>query len=337
MQVAGLVAGGLSGLVSAASAQVHDADVGINQSYQQTSDLSADLQQADFSARAFYFGATDYTAPGTLTIPGPDTRPLIDQGYSTPELGYQQTFINGAASLTDAQAVYQTGTYAFDLPAGAQPDASFSINYTGNAFPNVPLVTNLSTLQSLNAADSVTFDLNGMTASPNATDFFIFFFVYNSTTNALAYSSGTLPDTTTDIVVPGGILAAGQGYYFNLLYSDRIVSTDDITLTQFYDIDTAGNFATTAGTVPEASTWAMMLLGFAGTRFRGLSQVAQGRPRLTAAPLCSCSQTHPGQGKTTLEEVGSAIVDFRSVHLRDLQRPPNVDRRHSIARHVRNG
>jgi hypothetical protein len=123
----------------------------------------------DGSAWAFYFGATDYTAPGTLTIPGPDTRSLIDQGYSTPELGYQDTFINGAASLMDAQAVYQTGTYAFDLPAGAQPDASFSINYTGNAFPNVPLVTNLSTLQSLNAADSVTFDLNGMTASPNAT------------------------------------------------------------------------------------------------------------------------------------------------------------------------
>jgi hypothetical protein len=268
-QVAGLVAAGLVGLVSAASAQVHDADVGINQSYQQTSDSSADLQQADFSARAFYFGATDYTAPGTLTIPGPDTRPLIDQGYSTPELGYQQTFINGATSLTDAQAIYQTGAYAFDLPAGAQPQASFSINYTGNAFPNVPLVTNLSTLQSVNAADSVTFDLNGMTASPNATDSFIFFFVYNSTTNALAYSSGTLPDTATDIVVPGGVLAAGQGYYFNLLYSDRIVSTDDITLTQFYDIDTAGNFATTAGTVPEASTWAMMLLGFAALGFLG--------------------------------------------------------------------
>ena len=267
IQVAGLAAAGVVGLAGAASAQVHDADVGINQGYQQSSNSSADLLQADFSTRSFYYGATDYTAPGTLTIPGPDTRSLIVQGYPTPELGYQDTFINGASSLTDAQAVYKTGSYDFDLPAGDQPTALYSINYTGNAFPNVGLVTNLSTLQNLNAADDVTFDLNGMIVSSNATDAFIFFYVYNSTTNALVYSATGvgLPSTATDIVVPGGTLAAGQGYYFNLLYSDRIVSTNDagIVLTQFYDIGTGGDFGT-AGAVPEPSTWAMLLTGFLG-------------------------------------------------------------------------
>ena len=182
IRLAGLSAAGLLGLIGVASAQVHDADVGINQGYQQTSDSTADLLQADFSARAFYNGATDYTAPGTLTIPGGSTRSLNDQGYGTPELGYQETFINGASSLTDAQAVYQTGSYDFDLPAGDKPEAKYSINYTGNAFPNVGLVTNLSALQGLNPADNATFNLNGLTTSPNATDSLIFFYIYNATT-----------------------------------------------------------------------------------------------------------------------------------------------------------
>ena len=112
----------------------------------------------------------DYTAPGTLTIPGggANTRPLADQGYSVPELGFQDTF-TGPTPLADAQAVYQTGTYTFDLPAGSQPEAIVSQSYAGDAFPNVPLVTNLSTLQNLNAATFVTFDFEPMVVSPNAT------------------------------------------------------------------------------------------------------------------------------------------------------------------------
>jgi hypothetical protein len=79
----------------------------------------------------------------------------------------------------------------------------------------------------------------------------------------LAYYSGALPTDTTDIVIPADTLAEGVSYYFDLVYDDRIVSsTDDgsITLTQFYDIGTTGDFST----VPEPSTWAMLLVGFGG-------------------------------------------------------------------------
>jgi hypothetical protein len=133
----------------------------------------------------------------------------------------------------------------------------------------VPLVTNLSALQDLNPTDSVTFDLNGMMVSPNATpgDNYIFFYIYNASTNALVYSDIGLDPTTGDIVVPGGTLASDTSYYFNLVYDDRIVDTSNpsLTLTQFYDIGTTGDFAT----VPESSTWAMMLIGFAGLGFAG--------------------------------------------------------------------
>ncbi len=63
IQVAGLAAAGVVGLAGAASAQVHDADVGINQSYSRAAIRPADVLQADFSARSFYYSATDYTAP----------------------------------------------------------------------------------------------------------------------------------------------------------------------------------------------------------------------------------------------------------------------------------
>jgi hypothetical protein len=90
---------------------VQNADVGIDQSYNQLTDSTYQLDEAYFSARAFYAGSGDYTAPGTLTIPGGATYSLIDQGYSTPELGYQQTFV-GPTGLTDAQAAFPTGTYS---------------------------------------------------------------------------------------------------------------------------------------------------------------------------------------------------------------------------------
>ena len=40
-------------------------------------------------------------------------------------------------------------------------------------------------------------------------------------------------------------------------------------VTQFYDIHTDGSFSTAAGAVPEPSTWAMMLIGFAGVGYAG--------------------------------------------------------------------
>ena len=66
-------------------------------------------------------------------------------------------------------------------------------------------------------------------------------------------------------------LAPGTSYYYNLEYDDRIFDTIDdgaIAQYQIYDNDTNGNFFT-AGTVPEPSTWAMLLIGFAGLGFAG--------------------------------------------------------------------
>jgi PEP-CTERM motif len=55
-----------------------------------------------------------------------------------------------------------------------------------------------------------------------------------------------------------------RSYTFDLLFDNRIGGSDYINgypVTQFYDTHTDGSFST-AGAVPEPSTWAMLLLGF---------------------------------------------------------------------------
>lgn len=264
----GLAALGLLGLAGAASAQVINTDVGLNRSFSQTDNTTVNETNAFFSARVFFTAAGDYTT-GTLTLPSLDTRPLADQGYSPPfyEIGYEDV-----GTFTDLQAAYQPGTYMFDVSGGTQPATSVSQGYAGDAYPNTPLVTNFSSLQGLDVTLPFEVDFNGMIVSPNATpgENNLYFYVYNATTNSLVYGSGALDPSTLDVIIGANTLVAGTGYYFNLVYDDRIVDTSDpnITKTQFYDIGTAGDF-TTGGVapVPEPGTWAMLIVGFAGIGF----------------------------------------------------------------------
>jgi hypothetical protein len=82
-------------------------------------------------------------------------------------------------------------------------------------------------------------------------------------------------------VIPADTLSEGVSYYFDLVYDDRIVGTtggdSPITLTQFYDIGTTGDFTTA---VPEPSTWAMMLFRFAGLGYASYRR--SHRPRTIA-------------------------------------------------------
>lgn len=84
--------------------------------------------------------------------------------------------------------------------------------------------------------------------------------------------SDALPTDATSVTIGGGTLAAGQIYVFDLLFDDRITGDDGngTPITQFYDTHTNGLFATAGvAPVPEPSTWAMMLIGFAGIGYAG--------------------------------------------------------------------
>lgn len=262
---------GLVGLAGTASAQVQTADVGLNQTYLQNSDAGPGLGSGFFSARVFFTNVGDYTS-GTLTVPTSPTTTygLASQGYTPDvEIGYQTS----NTSLSALEAAFPAGNYNFVVNAnGSNPEVDLTIPYgTPSAYPNTPEVTNYDTLNGMNAAAGVTVDINGITTSSNSTENHIYVDLYAAGGGAPLLAEELLPLDTTSFVIPGGLLSAGEDYYFDLLYDGRIVTSTGgdapITLTQFYDVDTEVDFSTAAGAVPEPSTWAMLIIGFGGIGF----------------------------------------------------------------------
>jgi len=263
----GLIHGiGLAGLVAAggvAHAAVVSADVGLNPTFEQTGPTTLMATGGFFSGRAFVSSSSDYTG-GTLSYGGPGSPQTL--GFSPTDVGWEYGSPQDS-SFSDLQALYPTGPYTFNLTGGTDGPTSVSITYDGDAYSNTPELTAASfdALQSLNAADSIAVDFNAMAPSPNATDTFVFFSVFDSS-GATVTSGSFLPSDTTSAFIGANTLMPGQTYTFEVLFSDRISGFDDVAgvpTTQFYDTRTDASF-TTAGAVPEPSTWAMLLMGFLG-------------------------------------------------------------------------
>jgi PEP-CTERM motif len=260
----GFGAAGVFAAAGAAQAQLTSADVGVNPTFEQTGPSTVTSTGGFFSGRAFFTSTTDFSA-GTLTYGGMGSPATLVAGSPPPSL----TLGVGDTSFSDLQTLFPAGGYTFDLTGGTMGPIEFAINYAGNAYSNTPELTAASynALQGMNAVDPLTVDFNAMDVSPNATPGAnnIYFSIVNSS-NTTVFSDA-LPTTATSLTIPSGTLVAGQTYSFDLLFDDRIVTTDDeegVSLTQFYDTHTDGSFTTAAGSVPEPATWAMMMLGFVG-------------------------------------------------------------------------
>ena len=261
LAVTGLVAG-----ADVAQAQVMDADVGVNPTFEQTGATTVSSTGGFFSARAFINSSTDFTG-GTLTYGGsgsPQTLGFVpvDKAW---EYGSPQD-----PSFSDLQTQFPTGDYTFNLTGGVFGPASVTINYAGDAYSNTPELTadSFTGLQGLKAADPYTVSFNNMVVNSNANASFIFFSVVNSS-NTPVFTQSFLPSDTTSVTIPGGTLLPGQTYTFDLNFDDRITGADPnsgVPTTQFYDTQTLGSFSA-AGAVPELSTWAMLLIGFVGLGF----------------------------------------------------------------------
>lgn len=258
LAVAGLAAAGSSGI---AHAQLKTADVGVNPTFEQTGPGMAGVTSTGgfFSARAFVTGSTDFSG-GPLIYGGPGSPQTLS--FNSTDIAFE--FSDSNSSFATLQSLYPAGAYMFALSGGSQPATAVSVIYVGGAYSNVPFATNFSDLQGLDATKSFVVDLNTYVPGSVADSSGIFFTIDDGLGNPV-FSSGDLPDTTTSVTVPGGILAAGHSYTFDVLFDNRIGGVDDgVTLTQFYDTHTDGSFFTAAGAVPEPSTWAMLLMGFAG-------------------------------------------------------------------------
>jgi hypothetical protein len=256
----GLAAAGLVAAAGASQAQVMNADVGVNPTFEQTGSTLADVTSTGgfFSARAFVTSSSDFSG-GTLTYGGPGS----PQTLSFVPADVALEFSASNSSFSTLQSLFPAGDYVFGLAAGSQPATSIGIDYVGGAYSNTPFITNFSALQGLNASKSFTVDLNTYVPGSVATASSIFFTISNSS-GTVVFDSGGLSDTTTSIIIPAGTLAAGGSFTFDLLFDNRISGVDfinELPVTQFYDTHTDGSFTTA---VPEPSSWAMLLMGFVG-------------------------------------------------------------------------
>jgi PEP-CTERM motif len=260
----GLAVAGLIATVGLARAQVTEADVGINPTFEQTGPTTVTSTGGFFSGRAFVASASDFSG-GTLTYGGSGSPQTLS--YVPADVAWEYGL--GDASFSDLQTAFPNGGYEFDLTGGTMGPATVSLNFDGDAYSNTPQLAaaSFSALQGLNAAAPITLDFNPMDVSPNATPGAnnIFFSITNSS-GATVFSDALSTDATS-VTIGGGTLSAGQSYSFDLLFDDRIVDSSGAFLkTQFYDTHTDGSFST-AGAVPEPSTCAMLLMGFVGLGF----------------------------------------------------------------------
>jgi hypothetical protein len=261
--IAGLAVAGLFVGAGGAQAQLTEADIGVNPTFEQTDATTVTSTGGFFSARAFVTDESDFTG-GTLTYAGPGSPQTLS--YVPADAAWE--FSVGDASFPDLQTAFPNVGYQFDLTGGTMGPFSVAINYAGNAYSNTPQLeaASFNALQGLNAADSITLDFNAMDVSPNADGDNSIVFSITDASDVTVFSTPALPTDATSVTIPGGVLAAGQTYSFDLLFDDRI-AVDNTE--QFYDTHTDGTFFTASGAAPEPSTWAMMAIGFAGLGFMG--------------------------------------------------------------------
>jgi PEP-CTERM motif len=243
-----------------ADAQVTSADVGVNKTFEQIGPSTVTSTGGFFSARAFFNDPGDYLN-GTVTFSGPGS-PVTLGAQSSPT---GLIFGEGASDFAALQAKYPNTDYNFELSGGSAGDTSFTIPYAGTGYSlNTPelAAASFSALQGMNAGAGLVVSFNAFAVSPDATDNELFFSITNTTTMITVFSPA-LALGTTEVTIPGGTLVAGQSYSFDLNFSGRIVPEGSVPETEFYDTHTDGSFST-AGAVPEPTTWALLLLGFMG-------------------------------------------------------------------------
>jgi len=245
------------GAAGGASAAVNEIDIGINPTYQQIDGTTVVSTGGFFSARAFLDSASDFDG-GTLTYPGAGSPVAL-----TPASGATLAYSDSASTMAALNAAYPFGIYSFTVTNSAtSATQSGSINYTVAADSlSVPTLTaaSFNQLQGLHAGSGFTFDFNAFDQNPNANSALLFLDVTDAYGNDVF--SQALDPTTTSIFMPGGTLAAGKTYNFDLLFDSRIEGKDgDLPTSIFFDTHTFGAFTTA---VPEPSTWALMILGFA--------------------------------------------------------------------------
>ena len=187
--------------------------------------------------------------------------PLNIPQVNTTDYHYQTASFPDQASM---DAAFPFGTYSFTAVGGTTDTASYAYSADDYSATNPFLTgTDYSSLQGMNPSLDFTMHLNPFLNGSTAAFSFIFCHGFRrNNEHLLAFNDGFLPASTTSVVIPGGTLAAGHQYDYEIDYSNRDLvaspgATDPAQLG--FDVRADGLFTTSA--VPEPSTVGLIGLG----------------------------------------------------------------------------
>jgi hypothetical protein len=250
---------------AASDAQALDASVDKQLAYEQTTSGAPSAYGALIDGDGSFVGPYDFT---TLTYP---------PGTIIPVFTFPGGFdFSGSAFPNQAalDAAFPAGDYTYTISSTVGPPPapeSVTMSYLADAFTaDIPQLTAASfdALQGLSVnGGPLTLEFNSFTPNPSSTpgESETIFTVSGS---GFHNGCGGSPDLTSCTIFPNELLP-GHTYGWQLDFSSPIVFDKDLVSRGVlnFDVITDGSFTTAAA--PEMSTWAMMVVGFAGMGLAG--------------------------------------------------------------------
>lgn len=166
---------------------------------------------------------------GSVYIPGGGTVPLTREYPG--DSGLRCEF--PTESLLDLDTTRPNGTYTVNLVTTNDGVKNISLNLAGDAYPNVPLITNHNTLQAIPTASSTTIQWSPMT--DGTTNDFILCMVSDNATGDTIYESGmpgspgALNGTASQAIIPANTLQPGHAYEAEVIFVKVIASDNSYT------------------------------------------------------------------------------------------------------------
>jgi PEP-CTERM motif len=251
------------GVATARAGTISFVDIFKNVDYLQTGNgNTVTWNGAFFSADLNSGNPNDYSNV-TMTYPGPGSPvSLPEANPPSTDYHYQTTTF---ATQGDMNAAFPTGTYTFD----ADNSDTATLQYTGDDYAqSLPYLTgtDYSALQGMDPANAFTFTFSPFVTGSNAANSYVFFTIYDETLGETVYNGGFMSATTTSVTVPGGTLAFGDTFDYEIDFSNRDIGngTGGVFSPELgFDTRTDGTFTTEKqpASVPEPATMILAGLG----------------------------------------------------------------------------
>lgn len=168
-----------------------------------------------FSVEVEEDSATSVFSAGTLELPSGNTESMIsDSSLPGWDAGVSK------ASYSDLVDVYPAGTYTLTLTSKAGGTTQVVFDATSAALPPAPVISNFSTLQSLDPTGA--FLISWAAWSGGTDSDYIEVDIYDSLGQTVFYcddtSASPLRGTATSITIPANVLAANKTYMLHVSF-----------------------------------------------------------------------------------------------------------------------